>query len=344
MTIHASAKAIQPPTIADVQSAAERISGVAIRTPLLFSPVLSERTGGSIFLKPECLQRTGSFKFRGAWNAVQALGERARDGVVACSSGNHGQGLAEAARLAGIKAVVVMPADAPVLKRQRTARSGARVVLYDREREDRDGIARAIAAEEGLVFVHPYNDPDVIAGQGTAALEIAADCVAMGVAPDSVVVPCSGGGLGAGTALAINDRFPTAAVFVAEPRDFDDYSRSLKSGSPEVNRLRGGSLCDALLAESPGSIGWAINRTGLAGGVTASDEEALHAVGLAYDELRLVVEPGGAVGLAALLAGRLEADGRTVVIMLSGGNVSDEVLAEAIRVYRSGEVSETSSV
>ena len=155
MTLHTTAQEPKTPTITDVEAAAHRISGGAIRTPLLFSPVLSERTGGRIFLKPECLQRTGSFKFRGAWNAVQALGPRASNGVVACSSGNHAQGVAEAARLAGIKAVIVMPADAPVLKRQRTGRSGARVVLYDRQREDRDAIALAIAAEQGLAFVHP---------------------------------------------------------------------------------------------------------------------------------------------------------------------------------------------
>lgn len=336
MTLQKPAHAAQAPTIRDVEAAAERIRGVAVRTPLLFSPVLSERTGANVYLKPECLQRTGSFKFRGAWNAVQALGERARNGVVACSSGNHAQGVAEAARLAGIKSVIVMPADAPVLKRQRTARSGARVVLYDREREDRNAIALAIAAEEGLAFIHPYDDPYVIAGQGTAGLEVAADCKMLGIAPDVIVVPCSGGGLAAGTALAIRDRFPPAAVYVAEPRDFDDYGRSLASGSRQENRLRGGSVCDALLAETPGAIGWGINREALAGGVSASDAEALHAVGFAFDELRLVVEPGGAVGLAALLAGGLDVTGRVIVFMLSGGNIADDVLAVSIRAYRLG--------
>jgi threonine dehydratase len=267
---------------------------------------------------------------------VQALGPRAVNGVVACSSGNHAQGVSEAARLAGIRSVIVMPADAPVLKRERTGRSGARVVLYDREREDRDAIALAIAREEGLAFIHPYNDPDVIAGQGTAGLEIAADCAALGIAPDTLVVPCSGGGLAAGTTLAIKDRFPDAGVYVAEPRDFDDYARSLGAGSRQSNTLRGGSLCDALLAEMPGAIGWHINSKALAGGVGASDPEALYAVGFAFDELRLVVEPGGAVGLAALLAGQLETAGRTLIIMLSGGNVADDVLGVAIRAYRSG--------
>jgi threonine dehydratase len=246
--------------------------------------------------------------------------------------------VAEAARLAGITSVIVMPEDAPVPKRERTVRSGARVVLYDRVREDRDAIARTISDEEGLAFVHPYNDPLVIAGQGTVGLEIAQDCLALGLMPDTVLVPCSGGGLAAGTALAVTEKFPDARVYTAEPRDFDDYARSLAAGAPQRNAKLSGSICDALLAPEPGSIGWEINSARLSGGVAASDAEALYAVGFAYDEMRLVVEPGGAAGLAALLAGRVETDGRTVVVVLSGGNVGDEILREAVSVYRSGAV------
>ena len=325
------------PVYTDVLAARDRLAGYAVRTPLLASPILSGRVGGRVFLKPECLQRTGSFKFRGGWNAVQALGAAAAHGVVACSSGNHAQGVAEAARLAGIRAVIVMPSDAPALKRERTARSGAEIVLYDRIREDRDAIARTIAEEQGLTFIHPFDNPDVIAGQGTVGLEITDDCRSFGVAPDAVYVPCSGGGLAAGVALAVLEGFPDCSVQVAEPAAFDDYGRSLREGVPQRNPALSGSVSDALLAPAPGELTWAMNRARLSGGVAASDAEALHAVGFAFDELRLVVEPGGAVGLAALLAGRIEARGRNVVLVLSGGNIADEILAEAVSAYRSAD-------
>jgi threonine dehydratase len=322
------------PVYSDVLAARDRLAGHAIRTPLLFSPLLSERTGGRVYLKPECLQRTGSFKFRGGWNAVQALGGAAAKGVVACSSGNHAQGVAEAARLAGIPSVIVMPSDAPVLKRQRTARSGARIVLYDRTREDRDAIAKSIAEEETLAFVHPFDNPHVIAGQGTVGLEIAADCAAAGITPDLILVPCSGGGLAAGIALAVTEAFASAEVHVAEPAGFDEYGRSLREGSPQRNAALSGSICDALLAPAPGVLTWALNSTRCAGGVAATDAEALQAVGFAYDELRLVIEPGGAVGLAALLSDRVASAGRNVIVVLSGGNVADEILTQGVAAYR----------
>jgi threonine dehydratase len=323
------------PTYDDLLAAQARIAGHAVRTPLVLSRILSERLGANVFLKLETLQRTGSFKFRGAWNAVQALGEKAARGVVACSSGNHAQGIAEAARLAGVRATIVMPNDAPALKRARTEASGARVVGYDRSTEDRDAIAAAITAEQGAAFVHPYNDPHVIAGQGTVGLEIAEDLEKAGATADVVLVPCSGGGLSAGTALAITTRFPGAQVYTAEPSGFDDYERSLKAGAVTRNERMAGSVCDALLAPEPGAIGWEINRKRLAGGVTASDAEVLRAVGFAFDELRIVVEPGGAVGLAALLAGRVDVSGRNAVVVLSGGNIADETLREAVAAYRS---------
>jgi threonine dehydratase len=324
------------PTFADILAARDRIAGEAVRTPLLWSPFLSEQLKARVFLKPECLQRTGSFKFRGAWNAVQALGSAARErGVLAESSGNHAQGVAEAARLVGARATIVMPTDAPELKRRRTERSGGRIVAFDRATEDRDAAFARVVEELGGAVVHPFNDPFVIAGQGTVGLEIAEDCAALGIAPEIVVVPCSGGGLTAGVTLAIAERFPAARLYSAEPEDFDDYARSLESGKRERNARRTGSICDALLVPEPGLVGWEINRKRLAGGLVASDAEALLAVGLCFDETKLVVEPGGAVGLAALLAGRLDVRGRTVVVVLSGGNIGDEMLAEGVRAYRS---------
>ena len=320
------------PTVDDIRRAAERIAGHAVRTPLVPSPALDEATGARVLLKCENLQRTGSFKFRGAYNAIAALSREERErGVVAVSSGNHAQGVAEAARLFGIRATIVMPADAPAVKRERTIRSGGRIVDYDRAREDRDTVAARFIAEHGGVLIHPYDDPNVIAGQGTAGLEIAEDCAAVGLRPDVIVIPCGGGGLSAGVGLAVRDRFPAAAIVLVEPEDFDDYGRSLREGRIAVNAAAAGSVCDALLAPSPGSIGFAINRANQASAVAVSDAEALVAVAFAFHELKLAVEPGGAVALAALLSGRVDAVGRTVVVVLSGGNIDEAVLRKALR-------------
>ena len=323
------------PTFADIQAAARRIAGHAVCTPLLNAPVLSERFGGQIFLKPECLQRTGSFKFRGATNAIAALGEVAKRGIVAGSSGNHAQGIAEAARLAGVSATIIMPSDAPEAKRARTEASGATVVAYDRASEDRDAIGMGIAEREGATLIHAYDNPDVIAGQGTVGLEIADDCASLGVTPDIVLVNCSGGGLTAGIALAVSERFPDAGIYTVEPQGFDDYRRSLQAGQIVANEKLSGSVCDALLVREPGRIGFAINKERLAGGLAVSDQAALQAVGFAYEQLRLIVEPGGAVALAALLSGQIEAAGKTVIIVLSGGNIDDAVLQMGIAAYRS---------
>jgi threonine dehydratase len=324
------------PTLADVLAAQDRLLGRAVRTPLVFSPVLSERLAASVYLKLECLQRTGSFKFRGAWNALRVQEKLARErGVVAVSSGNHAQGVAEAARLISAPATIVMPADAPVPKRRRTERSGATVVSYDRVTEDRDAVVAAVFEQRGGIFIHPYNDPLVIAGQGTVGLEIAEDFEPLGATPDIAVVPCSGGGLSAGVALALTEKIPGIQVHVAEPAGFDDYRRSLETGTRQQNSERVGSVCDALLAPKPGEIGWEMNRRRLAGGVAVSDEEALYAVGCAFEELRVVVEPGGAVALAALLAGRLGIAGKKVAVVLSGGNIDDKMLRQALRIYRS---------
>ena len=323
------------PSFADIEAAAHRIAGKAVRTPLLNAPVLSERFGGQIFLKPECLQRTGSFKFRGATNAIAALGEAAQRGIVAGSSGNHAQGIAEAARLTGVHATIVMPSDAPEAKRARTQASGATIVAYDRATEDREAIGMAIAERSGATFIHAYDNADVIAGQGTVGLEIADDCAALGVTPDMVLVSCSGGGLTAGTALAVSERYPDAGIYTVEPEGFDDYRRSLQAGHIVANEKMSGSVCDALMVREPGRIGFAINKERLAGGLAVCDEAALQAVGFAYEQLRLIVEPGGAVALAALLSGQIDAAGKTVIVVLSGGNIDDAVLQTGIAAYRS---------
>jgi threonine dehydratase len=323
--------AILPVTSADIDAAARVIAPFAVRTPLLSPSVLNERMGTRIFLKPEMLQRTGSFKFRGAFNKLSSIPEDKRGGgVVAFSSGNHAQGVAHAAQLLGMQATIVMPADAPLSKRERTKAYGAEVVLYDRDREDREAIAREIAGPRGATLVRPYDDPYVIAGQGTVGREIAEDMAALGLVPDIVVAPASGGGLIAGVATAIKARYPQAMVMSGEPEAFDDHARSLRAGKREAHGSKGRTICDALMAAIPGEITFSINSQLLAQGITASDAEVGTAVGFAFRELKLVVEPGGAVGLAALLAGRIDVTGKNVVIVLSGGNVDADLFSRLI--------------
>jgi threonine dehydratase len=303
----------------------------AVRTPLLSLPVLNDRAGTRVFLKPEMLQRTGSFKFRGAFNKLSSIPQAARGGgVVAFSSGNHAQGVAAAAQILNMQATIVMPVDAPISKRERTKAYGAEVVLYDRDREDREAIANGIAAKRGATLVRPYDDPLVIAGQGTVGREIAEDMAALGIAPDIVVAPASGGGLIAGVATAVKARYPQAMLMSGEPEGFDDHARSLRAGKREPHRAEGRTICDALMASIPGELTFAINGRLLTQGLTASDTEVGAAVGFAFRELKLVVEPGGAVGLAALLAGRIDARGKNVVLVLSGGNVDADLFAKLI--------------
>ncbi len=321
-----------PVTSADIAAAAERIAPYAIRTPLLSSPVLDAVTGTRVFLKPETLQRTGSFKFRGAFNKLASIPQNARAaGVVAFSSGNHAQGVAAAAQLLKMPATIVMPSDAPLLKRQRTADFGAQVVLYDRDREDREAIARELCDKRGAALVPPYDDPFVIAGQGTAGREIADDLAALGVAPDFVAAPASGGGLVAGIATAIKTRFPQASIVASEPEEYDDHTRSLASGQRQAHHAKSRTICDALMAAMPGEITFSINQPLGVTGAPVSDAQVLAAMKFAFLELKLVVEPGGATALAALLSGRIDAKGKTAVIVLSGGNVDPELFAEAIR-------------
>jgi threonine dehydratase len=319
------------PTAADVDEAARRLDGVALRTPLLTSAALDAMTGGRVFLKAETLQRTGSFKFRGAYNRLAAIPpDRRAGGVVAYSSGNHAQGVAAAARLLGMPCVIVMPSDAPRSKRDRTAALGAKIVPYDRAHEDREAIAAAIAAERGATLVPPYDDALIIAGQGTAGREIVDDLKALGLNPDVVVVTASGGGLTAGIALAVKARVPTAAVYTAEPQGFDDHARSFRSGQREQNAALTGTICDALMARMPGKLTFAINRSLVGAGVAASDEEVAAAVAFAFAELKLVVEPGGAVALAALMTRKIDVTNKVAVAVLSGGNVDPELFSRLV--------------
>ncbi len=313
--------------------AASAIAPHAVRTPLLELPFLNERIGVRVLLKAEVLQRTGSFKFRGAYNCVSRIDRAAHPGgVVACSSGNHAQGVAEAARICGIPAVIVMPSDAPAIKIERTRRSGAEVVPYDRQHEDRDAIAASIAAERKMQFVSPFDNFHVIAGQGTVGLELAEQARAADADLEAVLVPASGGGLTAGVALAVLAEVPSARIYTVEPQGFDDYARSLRSGVRESNLPGASSICDALLMPHPGELTFAMNKDRLAGGLVVSDAEVRKAVAFAFRELKLVVEPGGAAALAALLSGRYPLSGGPVGLVLSGGNIDPPVLDDCLAV------------
>jgi len=306
----------------DVHAALARISPYIVRTPMLTNAALDRATGGRILIKPEVLQRTGSFKLRGATNALRHLAETALPaGVVTYSSGNHGQAIACAAAALGIPATIVMPADAPAVKRESTAFWGAQIVSYDRATENREAIANEIAAATGAVLIPPYEHPDVIAGQGTLALELAADAGAAGFAMDAMLVCTGGGGLVAGCALALADVSPATKVYCVEPAGWDDHARSLRSGQREKNDMQGSPLCDALLSPMPGELTFSFNRRLLAGGLVVTDDEVRAAVTFAARHLKLIVEPGGAVALAAILANKFDAAGQTVGVVLSGGNV-----------------------
>jgi threonine dehydratase len=317
---------------ADVAAAAERLEGKAVRTPLLQFPALDDAVRGRVLLKVETLQIGGSFKFRGAFNRLSRLSAaETTKGVVAWSSGNHAQGVAHAANKLGIAATIVMPGDAPRIKTDGTRALGARIVSYDRFRDDREAIARKIAADSGAVVVPSYDDPHIIAGQGTVGLELIDQAAAMGAIPDAVYVPCSGGGLVSGSAVAIAARSPKTKTYAVEPSGFDDTTTSLAAGRRLTNTTSARSICDALLAPMPGELTFPLMQKYVAGGVAVTDEEVKGAVRFAFRSLKLVVEPGGAVALAAILAGKVPTMGKSVAVVLSGGNVDPETFAELIR-------------
>jgi threonine dehydratase len=322
-------------TLTDIEAARRALAGHAVQTPLLESPALNVRLGGRVLIKPETLQRAGSFKFRGAYNRLSRLTVAQRErGVVAFSSGNHAQGVALAARLLGMAATIVMPSDAPAVKLSATAAFGAKIRLYDRARESREAIAQELAAECGAVVVPAFDDPLVIAGQGTAGLEIADQAAAIGARIDLLLAPVGGGGLMAGISQAMRARAPGVEMFGVEPKGFDDTARSLRAGERRGAPPSPRTLCDALEAPMPGELTFPILRRNLTGMFTVDDREVAGAMREAFATLKLVVEPGGAVALAALMAAKPPLAGRTAVIVLSGGNVDpalfSRVLAEEI--------------
>lgn len=322
--------AMPMPDRAAIEAAAQRLSGQIVVTPLLTSPMLDARVGRRVLVKAENLQRTGSFKFRGALNTVLLLDAATRKrGVVAFSSGNHAQGVAAAAQQLGIPATIVMPTDAPAIKTANTRAYGAIVLPYDRQRESREAIAERIAREQQAALIPPFDDPRVIAGQGTVGLEIARQAAGLGCTPDVIVAPCSGGGLVGGIALALAGMQPAVRVFAAEPAGFDDMRRSLAAGQRVANGSGAPSICDCLLAPMPGTLPFAIAQRHLAGSLTVSDDDVRRAMAVAFTDLKLVLEPGGAAALAAVLAGKLD-DAKCIAVVASGGNVDREMFESAL--------------
>ncbi len=321
------------PTVRDVEDAAARISDWLIRTPVLEHDVLNRRASCRVLVKTESLQHTGTFKIRGALNRLLMLShdERAA-GVVAFSSGNHAQGVAMAAQWLGMPATIVMPEDAPKIKQLNTRMLGADVVLYDRAREDREQIAADIAAARGAALTPAFDHPDVIAGQGTVGLELAEFATRRRMQLEGVFVPCGGGGLIAGSGLAIKNAFPDCSVFAVEPEAYDDTKRSLDAGNRQVVVGHPHTICDALMAPMPGAITFAINREQLSGAVTVTDEQAAHAMAFASRYLKLVLEPSGAVALAAVLSGAAQ-DYDCAGIVLSGGNVDLHPYIDSLNAF-----------
>lgn len=319
--------------ITAIEAAAARGQGHLRRTPLLSSPFLDEIAGRRVLVKAECLQHTGSFKFRGAWSALSSLApDVLARGVLAYSSGNHAQGVALAARQHQTSSVVIMPKDAPALKIANTRALGAEVVLYDRAREDRDAIGQQIAAERGLTLIKPYDDARVIAGQGTAGLEIAEQVAAEGVTAADVLIPAGGGGLTAGVALALEARASGLRVRPCEPQFYDDTTRSLAAGARLSNETRESSLCDAIVTPTPGELTFPVLQRLAGPGLVVTEAQVLRAMALAWQRLKLVVEPGGAVALAAALFHPGEIEGEAVICIASGGNVDTDVFMRALAV------------
>nr|WP_087575280.1 threonine/serine dehydratase [Sphingomonas sp. CDS-1] len=316
---------------ADVEDAARIIAPAAIRTPLLENAVLNERCGRRVLVKFEGAQHSGSFKFRGAYNRLARLDAAERKaGVVAWSSGNHAQGVAFAARLLGIAATIVMPADAPAIKTANTRALGAGIVPYDRFTENREEIATTLATERGAVLVPSFDDPFIMAGQGTIGLEIMEQAAEWGAKIGQILVNCGGGGMVSGIATVVKARQPGVAIYAVEPEGFDDTARSLASGVRESVSPDARSICDALLSPTPGALTFPINRALLSGGLVVNDDQVREAMRLAFSALKLVVEPGGAVALAAMLAGLAPAVEGASVVVISGSNVDPDAYARII--------------
>jgi threonine dehydratase len=318
--------------LTDIEAAAARIKDKIITTPLLEAPLLNEALGFRLLVKAECLQYTGSFKARGAFNAMLQLPPGTK-GVIAFSQGNHAQGVAYAGRSINIPTTILMPKTAPAIKITNTRSYGGEVVLYDPATDDREKMGADLAAARGLHLVKPYDDLHVIAGQGTVGLEIAQQCKALGITPDHVISPCSGGGLASGTAIAVKAAFPAVKFHTAEPEGFDDMRRSLVLGHRERNEKREPSICDALLANIPGELTFPLLKTLGATGYAVTDEESLKGMAVAAKYLKLMLEPGGAVAFAAAVLGKLNAKDRTVIVVASGGNGDPALQAEALSHY-----------
>lgn len=314
-----------------ITAAAARLDGHVRRTPLLSSPFLDQIAGRRVFVKAECLQHTGSFKARGGWSAVSALTEAQRKaGVIAYSSGNHAQGVARAAAAHGSPCVIIMPANAPAIKIANTRALGAEVVLYDRATEDRDAIGLQLSTERGLTLIKPFDDAQVMAGQGTTGLEIAAQAAARGITNADVLICCGGGGLTAGVALALEASAPGLRARPCEPEGFDDTARSLATGQIQRNAAAEGSICDAIVTPQPGDLTFPIMQRLCGPGLVVSDDDCLRAMALAFARLRIVIEPGGAAALAAALFHGDSLQGDAVIAIATGGNVDPDTFTRAI--------------
>ena len=322
--------AMTSPDYSDIQAAADRIAPFARITPLLSSPHLNALVSGQIFVKSEPLQITGSFKFRGACNAVQMLEDDVKT-VVAWSSGNHAQAVAMAAKMRGLKAIIVMPEDAPTIKKKNTKALGAEVVTYDRYHESREDIGAGLAEKHGAAIIPPYDFAPVIAGQGTIGKEIAEQSKALSITPDQVICCTGGGGLLAGLCLGLHHHWPDLPIYGAEPEGFDDFSRSLEAGERMGNAPDARSLCDAIVTNMPGELTFPINQAHVTSGLVVSDDDALYAMAMAWAHLKVVVEPGGAVALAAALIGKIETASKTTIVVASGGNVDQPIFEQALK-------------
>jgi threonine dehydratase len=323
--------------IEDIRAAAARIQGKAVRTPLLEAPLFNDAIGCRVFVKAESLQLTGSFKFRGAYNRISQFNaqERAR-GVVAYSTGNHAQGVAAASRLVGVKATIVVPHDAPAIKKRNTEAWGAKLAFYDRKNEDRVAVAESIAKESGAVIVPPFDDERIIAGQGTTGLELIEQAEALGAKLDAVIVPCGGGGLTAGIATAVKSLSPETCIFVVEPKDYDDTGHSFQAGRRVANTTgQGATFCDALTAAIPGELTFPINQRLVDGAVSIADEVVCDGLYAAFTNFKLALEPSGAIALAALVSGALkdifDLTGKNVAVIASGGNADPLTFRNALK-------------